>query len=231
VTGKSLAENVSGAEIQNPDVIHTLDNPLNDEGGIAVLYGNLAPDGAVIKHVAATPGLLHHKGRAVVLGDLEDLKRINDPDLDVTKDNVLVLRNVGPVGGIGMPEVGNFPIPEKLLRQGVRDMVRISDGRMSGTAFGTIVLHAAPESAVGGPLALVKDGDWIELDVGRRSLNLLIDKGELAERRAAWEAGPIAFRRGYRRLYLEHVNQAPLGCDFDFLLGRDPVRAEEQPKF
>jgi dihydroxy-acid dehydratase len=231
VTGRSLAENIAGAEIQNHDVIHTLDDPLNREGGIAVLHGNLAPDGAVIKHVAATPGLLRHQGRAVVFRDLEDLKRINDPDLDVTEDDVLVLRNVGPVGGTGMPEVGNFPIPEKLLRQGVRDMVRISDGRMSGTAFGTIVLHTAPESAVGGPLALVENGDRIELDVDRRSLNLLIDEGELAQRRAAWEANPIAFRRGYRWLYLEHVNQAPLGCDFDFLLGRDPVRAEEQPKF
>jgi len=232
VTGKSLAENVRDARITNGDVIRSLNNPLQPEGGTAVLRGNLAPDGAVIKHAAATPRLLQHRGRAVVFRDLDDLHaRINDPDLDVTEDDVLVLQTVGPVGGLGMPEVGNFPIPGKLLTAGVRDMVRISDGRMSGTAFGTIVLHVAPESAIGGPLALVRDGDQIELDVANRRLHLHVPDDELARRRAAWQPPARAFRRGYGRLFTEHVNQAPLGCDFDFLLGADPVHATEQSKF
>ena len=192
----------------------------------------MAPDGAVIKHAAASPDLLKHQGRAVVFQDMVDLRaRINDPNLDVTKNDVLVLRNVGPVGGPGMPEVGNFPIPGKLLKQGVRDMVRISDTRMSGTAFGTIVLHVAPESAVGGPLALVENGDPIELDVPNRRLHLDVDENELARRRSVWQPPQPVFKRGYSRLYLEHVNQAPLGCDFGFLRGADPVQAVEQPKF
>jgi len=232
VTGKTIAENVRDARISNPDVIRSLDNPLQPEGGTAVLRGNLAPDGAVIKHAAATPRLLQHRGRAVVFRDLDDLNaRMNDPDLDVTPEDVLVLQNVGPVGGLGMPEVGNFPIPGKLLKQGVRDMVRISDGRMSGTAFGTIVLHVAPESAIGGPLALVRDGDQIELDVANRRIHLHVSDDELAARRATWQPPTMSFRRGYGRLFIEHVNQAPLGCDFDFLLGSDPVRATEQSKF
>ncbi len=232
VTGKTLAENVQGARISNPDVIRPLDNPLQPEGGTAVLWGNLAPDGAVIKHAAATPRLLQHRGRAVVFRDLDDLNaRMNDPDLDVTEDDVLVLQTVGPVGGLGMPEVGNFPIPGKLLKAGVRDMVRISDGRMSGTAFGTIVLHVAPESAIGGPLALVQNGDEIGLDVANRRLHLHVADDELARRRAAWQPPARSFRRGYGRLFIEHVNQAPLGCDFDFLLGSDPVHATEQAKF
>lgn len=232
VTGRTLAENVQDAEIQDLDVIHTLDDPLWDEGGIAVLYGNLAPDGAVIKHIAATPRLLQHKSRAVVFDGMEDLRnRLNSPDLDVVEEDILVLRNVGPIGGPGMPEVGNFPIPGKLLKQGIRDMVRISDGRMSGTAFGTIVLHTAPESAVGGPLALVKNGDLIQLDVPNRRLELLVGEDELSRRREAWQPPVTVPHRGYRRLYHQHVNQAPLGCDFDFLVGSDPVGIEEQPKF
>ena len=232
VTGRTLAENVADAEAQHEDVIRSMDNPLHPEGGTALLRGNLAPDGAVIKHAAATPGLLRHRGRAVVFRDIEDLRaRIDTPDLDVTKDDVLVLQNVGPVGGPGMPEVGNFPIPGKLLKQGVRDMVRISDGRMSGTAFGTIVLHVAPESAVGGPLALVRDGDMIELDVPARRIHLHVDDAELETRRSAWQAPSPAYSRGYGQLYLEHVTQAPQGCDFDFLQGADPVGVTEQPKF
>jgi dihydroxy-acid dehydratase len=232
VTGRSLAENVKGAQIHNSDVIRTLDDPLQSEGGLAILRGNLAPDGAVIKHAAATPRLLHHRGRAVVFRGMDDLHtRINSPDLDVVEDDVLVLQNVGPVGGPGMPEVGNFPIPGKLLKRGVRDMVRISDARMSGTAFGTIVLHVAPECAVGGPLSLVQDGDEIELDVAGRRLHLQVGEAELARRRESWRAPDLVFQRGYSWLYLKHVTQAPQGCDFDFLRGADPVQAAEQPKF
>jgi dihydroxy-acid dehydratase len=232
VTGRTLAENVAAARIHNPDVIRLLDNPIQSEGGIAVLRGNLAPDGAIIKHAAASPHLLKHRGRAILFQDMADLlRRINEPNLDVTENDVLVLRSVGPVGGPGMPEVGNFPIPGKLLKQGVRDMVRISDARMSGTAFGTIVLHVAPESAIGGPLALVETGDEIELDVPNRRLQLHVDDSELARRRALWQPPSPTFNRGYSRLYLEHVNQAPLGCDFDFLRGANPVHAVEQPKF
>ena len=232
VTGRTLAENVQEAQVHNTEVIRSPEKPLSTEGGLAILRGNLAPDGAVIKHAAAAAHLLAHRGRAVVFRDMADLRaRLNDPNLDVTEKDVLVLRNVGPVGGPGMPEVGNFPIPGKLLKQGVRDMVRISDARMSGTAFGTIVLHVAPESAAGGPLALVQDGDPIELNVAERKLHLHVDDRELARRRAAWQAPPPAFKRGYGWLYLQHVTQAPLGCDFDFLQGADPVRAVEQPKF
>ena len=232
VTGRTLAENVADAEIHDPDVIRSLNNPMHPEGGTAALWGNLAPDGAVIKHAAATPRLLRHRGRAVVFRNLEDLRaRIDSPDLDVTEDHVLVLQNAGPVGGPGMPEVGNFPIPGKLLKQGVRDMVRISDARMSGTAFGTIVLHVVPECAIGGPLGLVRDGDVIELDVAERRLHLHVDDAELQTRRSGWEAPRPSFTRGYGRLYLEHVTQAPLGCDFDFLQGADPVSVTEQPKF
>jgi dihydroxy-acid dehydratase len=232
ITGRTLAENVQHAELQNREVIRPLDNPLQPEGGLSILRGNLAPDGAVIKHAAATPSLLKHRGRAVVFHNMDDLRaRLNDPALPVTPDNVLVLQNCGPVGGPGMPEVGNLPIPEKLLRQGVRDMVRISDARMSGTAYGTIVLHVAPESAVGGPLALVQDGDEIELDVANRRLHLHVADGELARRRAAWQPPALAYGRGYGKLYLQHVNQAPQGADFDFLQGSDPVKITLQPKF
>jgi dihydroxy-acid dehydratase len=232
VTGRTLAENVQDAEIQNSDVIRSLDNPLQVEGGLAILRGNLAPDGAVIKHSAATPALLQHRGTAVVFRDVDDLRaRLNAPDLPVTPDSVLVLQNSGPLGGPGMPEIGNLPIPQKLLQQGVRDMVRISDARMSGTAYGTIVLHVAPESAIGGPLALVQDGDEIELDVANRRLHLHVDEAELARRRAQWQPPTPAYRRGYGQLYLRHVTQAPQGADFDFLQGSDPVKITLQPKF
>jgi dihydroxy-acid dehydratase len=232
VTGRTLAETVQYARVENADVIRSLDKPLTPEGGLAVLRGNLAPDGALIKHAAATPQLLRHRGRAVVFQGLDDLRvRLDNPELEVQEDDVLVLQGVGPIGGPGMPEVGNFPIPGKLLRAGVRDMVRVSDGRMSGTAFGTIVLHVAPESAVGGPLALVRTGDEIELDVAERRVHLRVEDRALERRRAEWRPPDTTFARGYGRLYLEHVNQAPGGCDFDFLRGADPVIAAEQPKF
>ena len=232
VTGQTLAANLESAEVTNPSVIHSLDQPIQPEGGLSILRGNLAPDGAVIKHAAATPELLNHRGPAIVFKGIDDLReRINDPDLDVSQDHVLVLQNAGPIGGPGMPEVGNLPIPRKLLRQGVRDMLRISDARMSGTSYGTIVLHVAPESALGGPLALVQDGDNIELDVSHRRLHLHVSDQELARRRANWAAPPPSFQRGYGQLFLRHVLQAPLGCDFDFLRGKDAVGTWEQPKF
>src|SRR5207244_3440793 len=188
------------------------------EGGTAILRGNLAPNGAVCKQSAASPELLQHRGRAVVFRSMDDLAaRVDDPDLDVTERDVLALQNAGVVGGPGMPEVGNLPIPKKLLQRGVRDMVRISDARMSGTAFGTIVLHVAPEAAVGGPLALVRDGDEIELDVPGRRLALHVPDAELARRRAEWRPPAPAYTRGYGWLYLQHVLQADQGCDFDFL--------------
>ncbi|MGW5363416.1 IlvD/Edd family dehydratase [Actinopolymorpha pittospori] len=232
VTGATLADNVADAAPADGDVIRSLAEPLQPEGGLAILRGNLAPDGAVIKHAAASPELHRHRGRAVVFRNLDDLRaRIDSPDLDVRPDDILVLQNVGPVGGPGMAEVGNFPVPARLLREGVRDMVRISDARMSGTAFGTVVLHVAPESAVGGPLALVQDGDEIELDIPERRLQLLVDDAELAARRARWQPPAPAYSRGYGRLFLDHVNQAPLGCDFDFLVGSDPTGVDQQAKF
>jgi dihydroxy-acid dehydratase len=232
VSGRTLAENVLEAEVQDRDVIRPLAEPLQPEGGLAILRGNLAPDGAVIKHAAATPGLLRHRGKAVVFRNFADVRaRIDDPALDVTPDNVLVLQNSGPIGGPGMPEIGILPIPQKLLKQGVSDMVRISDARMSGTAYGTIVLHIAPESALGGPLALVQDGDEIELDVATRRLHLHVSDEELARRRAAWRPPAPAYTRGYGQLYLRHVTQAPEGVDFDFLRGGDPVTVTSQPKF
>lgn len=232
VTGRTLAENVQAAEIYNADVIRTREQPLKAEGGLAILRGNLAPDGAVIKHAAATPTLLQHRGRAIVFKNFADVRdRINDPTLDVTADSVLVLQNSGPIGGPGMPEIGIIPIPEKLLKAGVRDMVRISDARMSGTAYGTIVLHIAPESAIGGPLALVENGDEIELDVANRRLHLHVSEAELTRRRTLWQPPPLGFVRGYGQLYLQHVTQAPEGVDFDFLRGADPVQVTMQPKF
>ena len=203
-------------------VIAPREKPLHPEGGLAIVTGNLAPDGAVVKQSAASPHLLTHRGRAVVFASQEDLaRRIDDPDLDVKPEDVLVMQNAGPIGAPGMPEAGYLPLPKKLLAQGVRDMVRISDARMSGTAFGTIVLHVAPESAVGGPLALVRTGDEILLDVPHRKLELLVSDEELKRRRAAWRPPEPAFRRGYGKLFLDHVLQAPQGCDFDFLR---PVR-------
>ena len=232
VTGRTLSENVAQSQTIDPEVIHSPDSPLKTEGGLAILRGNLAPSGAVIKHVAASPALLQHRGRAVVFRNFADLQeRIDDPSLDVHPDDVLVLQNAGPVGGPGMPEVGNLPIPKKLLKLGVRDMVRISDARMSGTAFGTIVLHVAPEAAVGGPLSLVRTGDEIELDVAGRRLQLRVEQEELERRRADWRPPQPEYRRGYGKLFLDHVLQAPQGMDFEFLQGRDPVQTMAQPKF
>ena len=220
VNGRTIGENTAEAPCYNRDVIRTLDTPLNATGGLAVLQGNLCPDGAIIKPSAASPGLMRHRGRAVVFENIEDLHtRIDDPDLDVDADSVMVLKNCGPRGYPGMAEVGNMPLPAKLLQQGVTDMVRISDARMSGTAYGTVVLHAAPEAAAGGTLALVEDGDMIELNVGARRLTLGVPEDELARRRASWTPPEPAMDRGYCRLYLDHVLQADRGVDFDFLVG------------
>ena len=220
VNGRTIGENTAGAPCHDRDVIRTLDAPLTPTGGLAVLKGNLCPDGAIIKPSAASPGLMRHRGRAVVFENVEDLhERIDDPDLDVEADSVLVLKNCGPKGYPGMAEVGNMPLPSKLLQQGVTDMVRISDARMSGTAFGTVVLHTAPEAAAGGTLALVRDGDMIELDVGERRLELHVPEDELARRRTRWSPPEPATDRGYCRLYVDHVLQADRGVDFDFLVG------------
>lgn len=224
VAGPSLLDGLRGAEVFDDDVIRTPASPLLGEGGLAILRGSLAPDGAVIKHSAASPSLLVHTGRAVVFEDYPDLSaRIDDPALDVDESSVLVLRNAGPLGGPGMPEWGMLPIPKKLLEQGVRDMVRISDARMSGTAYGTCVLHVAPESFVGGPLALVETGDYIALDVPARRLDLLVSAADLAERRAAWTPREPHATRGYAQLFAQHVTQANEGCDFDFLHGAGGV--------
>ncbi len=221
VSGKTVGENIATAECYNRDVIATADNPLIPEAGIAVLKGNLCEKGAIIKPSAASPALMQHRGRAVVFDHVEDYhERIDDPALEVDADSVLVMKNVGPRGYPGMPEVGNMGIPAKLLREGVEDMVRISDGRMSGTAFGTVILHVAPESAIGGTLALVENGDWIELDVANRRLHLDVPDDELERRRAAWQPPVVPHtERGYAKLYTQHVLQADQGVDFDFLVG------------
>ncbi len=222
VTGRTLGEEIDNLPPAYPqDVVKTVDAPLYPGGGMVILRGNLAPDGAVIKQSAANPSLLSHEGRALVFSSLEDMAaRVDDPDLDVTPDDVIVLQNAGPLGAPGMPEAGYLPIPKKLAEQGVKDMVRLSDARMSGTAFGTIILHVAPESAVGGPLALVETGDWIRLDVPNRSLEHLVEDAELARRREAWTppSAHAGAERGYLNLYLNRVTQAPDGCDFDFLM-------------
>lgn len=221
VTGKSIASNVSEAPCHRRDVIRPATDPLHAEGGTVVLRGNLAPDGAVLKQTAASPELLQHKGQAYVFEThAQMLQEIDRDDLPVTRDTVLVMKNCGPVGGPGFPEWGQIPLPRKMLLEGVTDMVRISDARMSGTSFGTVVLHVAPESAVGGPLALVQTGDWIELDTAGRLVSLLVSDEELARRRAAFVPPPPHYTRGYGRLFLEHVTQANRGCDFDFLEGR-----------
>ncbi|MGC9668975.1 L-arabinonate dehydratase [Planosporangium sp. 12N6] len=224
VAGVTLREAVAGAEVYDDDVIRPRDKPVAGEGGLAVLRGNLAPDGAVIKHLAADPALLVHTGPAVVFDGYADLlARIDDDDLDVDADSVLVLRSSGPLGGPGMPEHGMLPIPATLLKQGVRDMVRVSDARMSGTSYGACVLHVAPESHVGGPLALVRDGDLMTLDVPGRRLTLEVSDEELARRRAAWTPPPARYPRGYGALHAAHVSQADAGCDFDFLADRAAV--------
>jgi len=219
--GKSLWDNSREAPCWNRDVIHSFAKPFKRETGIAVLRGNLCPDGAIIKPSAATPGLMKHRGRAVVFEDIEDFHgRIDDPKLDIDETCVMVLKNCGPRGYPGMAEVGNMPLPSKLLKRGVTDMVRISDARMSGTAYGTVVLHAAPEAAAGGTLALVENGDEIELDVEKRKLELLVPENELAARRRRWKAPKPPLDRGYWKLYFDHVLQANEGADLDFLAGK-----------
>jgi L-arabonate dehydrase len=218
VTGKTMGENIADASCFNREVIKPLAQPLHPEGGTVILKGNLAPNGAVIKQTAASPRLEKHTGRAVVFENYEDMmKRVDDPHLDVDEECVLVLKSAGPKGAPGMPEWGDMPIPAKLLKAGVRDMIRISDARMSGTAYGTVVLHVSPESAVGGPLAVVKDGDSIELDVSSRRLELLVPESELKQRLGSWRPPAPHYSRGYGKLYLEHILQAHEGCDFDFL--------------
>jgi dihydroxy-acid dehydratase len=226
VTGQTLGENLdaTATEIIDQRVIRPRSNPLDEGGSLVVLRGNLCPDGAVMKISAAERRLLAHEGHAIVFEDIHDLaERVDDPELDVNPDSVMVLRNAGPVGAPGMPEWGHLPIPAKLLRSGVSDLLRISDARMSGTSYGAVVLHVAPESAVGGPLALVQTGDRIRLDVAARTLDLVVEESELARRRDAWARPPRKDARGYRQLFEEHVLQANEGCDFDFLRGRSPI--------
>ena len=224
VNGRSLGENLEGVAVLDDEVIRPLDKPVSPSGALAVLRGNLAPEGAVMKASAASPKFFKHRGRALVFDDPAAMNRAcADPTLDCDENSVLVLRNAGPVGAPGMPEWGGLPIPKKLLALGVRDMVRISDARMSGTHYGTCILHVSPESAVGGPLALVKSGDEIEIDIQARRLHLHVADDELARRRSVWRAPAAPFERGYARLYREHVTQAHEGCDFDFLQGTQPT--------
>jgi dihydroxy-acid dehydratase len=228
VNGRTVGENVAHAEVFLPDVIRTLDRAIYAEGGTAVLRGNLAPGGAVMKPSAAEPRLCRHRGRAIVFRDYNHMAAmVERDDLEVTPEHVLVLQNAGPKGGPGMPEWGMLPIPRKLVRAGVRDMLRISDARMSGTSYGACILHVAPESFVGGPLALVETGDEIEVDVARRRLHLHVPDEELARRRAAWVAPPPRYERGYGRMFQEHIGQADSGCDFDFLEHGAPVPEPE----
>jgi dihydroxy-acid dehydratase len=218
VTGQSLGQNIAGAEVYNDDVIRPLDKAIYNEGALAVLKGNLAPGGCVIKPSACAQKFLKHSGPALVFDDYPALKKAtDDPDLDVTENTVLVLRNAGPQGGPGMPEWGMLPIPTKLVKQGVKDMVRISDARMSGTSYGACILHVAPESYIGGPLALVQTGDTIRIDVDARSIHLDVSDDELARRKAAWQPLPKRFERGYGWMFSRHILQADQGCDFDFL--------------
>jgi dihydroxyacid dehydratase/phosphogluconate dehydratase len=226
VTGRTIGENVSTALNHNTDIIRGLDNALNPEGGLAVLYGSLAPGGAIIKPTAASQELMTHRGRALVFEDHEDMdRRIDDPDLKVTPEDVLVMRNAGPIGGPGMPEWGFLPLPKKILQRGIRDMVRLSDARMSGTAFGTVVVHITPESTYGSPLAAVQTGDMIELDVPNRSLNLLVEEREVKRRLENLPTLKQHFTRGYGWMYSQHILQADKGCDFDFLRADNLVGA------
>lgn len=220
INGKTIGENIHQAQCYDRDLIGTMDKPIKPESGIAVLKGNLCPNGAVIKPSAASPHLLQHTGKAVVFETIDDYKKmIDDPDLDIDENSIMVMKNVGPKGYPGMPEVGNMTLPRKVLDKGIKDMVRISDGRMSGTGYGTVVLHVSPESAIGGPLALVQTGDLIELDVPKRSLNLLISDEEFEKRRASFTPLQLPYDRGYVNLFLDKVNQAHEGVDFDFLKG------------
>jgi dihydroxy-acid dehydratase len=218
VSGRMLGEDIAGAEIHNGDVIRSLSNPIYREGALAVLRGNLAPEGCVIKPSACDPKFLKHAGPALVFDDYPAMKAAVDrDDLDVTPDHVLVLRNAGPQGGPGMPEWGMLPIPRKLIKQGIRDMLRISDARMSGTSYGACVLHVAPESYIGGPLALVRNGDIIAIDVEARRIDLKLSPDELTARRAVWTPPPVRYERGYGWMFSRHIRQAHEGCDFDFL--------------
>jgi dihydroxy-acid dehydratase len=228
VTGQTLGETLEGAEVHNDDVIRPLSNPIYHEGSVAVLRGNLAPDGCVIKPSACEERLRVHEGPALVYDSYAQMKaNIDRDDLEVTADHVLILRGAGPKGGPGMPEWGMLPIPRKLLKQGIRDMLRISDARMSGTSYGACILHVAPESHVGGPLALVQTGDIIRVDVPNRSIDMLVDDRTLAERRARWVAPPDKFGRGYGWMYAQHIGQANDGCDFDFLKTEFGARSGE----
>ena len=228
VTGRTLGENIAGSKVHLPDVIHALSAPLYPEGATAVLTGNLAPRGCVMKPAAADPRFLRHRGKAIAFENYDHMAReVERDDLDVTPDHVLVLKNSGPKGGPGMPEWGMLPIPKKLLKAGVRDMVRISDARMSGTSYGACILHVAPESFVGGPLALVQTGDDIEIDVAARKIHLHVGDEELARRQAAWKQPPPRYARGYGAMYSQHIGQADEGCDFDFLEGRAPIAEPE----
>src|SRR6476646_6091183 len=221
VTGKTIGENIEGAKVHIPDVIHSLNDPIYAEGATAVLKGNLAPNGGVIKPAAADPRFLKHRGKAIAFEDYNHMMReIERDDLDVTPDHILVLKNAGPKGGPGMPEWGMLPIPKRLLGQGVRDMIRISDARMSGTSYGACILHVAPESFVGGPLNFVQTGDEIEIDVDKRSIHLHVSDTELARRKAVWKQPPPKYPRGYGAMFSEHIGQADQGCDFDFLQGK-----------
>jgi dihydroxy-acid dehydratase len=218
VTGQTLGETLEGAEVHNDDVIRPLDNPLYDEGSLALLRGNLAPQGCVIKPSACDPRFYNHQGPALVFDSYPEMKKaVDDENLDVTADHVLVLRGAGPQGGPGMPEWGMLPLPKKLLKQGIRDMLRMSDARMSGTSYGACILHVSPESHVGGPLALLKTGDIVKIDIPNRTIDMLVDEDELARRRAAWTPPKPKFERGYGWMFAQHIRQADEGCDFDYL--------------
>jgi dihydroxyacid dehydratase/phosphogluconate dehydratase len=228
VTGHTVGENLAGAMVHLPDVIHSLKEPLYPEGATAVLTGNLAPRGCVMKPAAAEKRLLHHRGKAIAFENYDHMAcEVDRDDLDVTADHVLVLKHGGPKGGPGMPEWGQLPIPKKLLKAGVRDLLRISDARMSGTSYGACILHVAPESFVGGPLAFVQTGDEIEVDVAARRIHLHVADEELARRRGAWKAPPAKYPRGYGAMFSEHIGQADEGCDFDFLRGTEPIPEPE----
>jgi dihydroxyacid dehydratase/phosphogluconate dehydratase len=228
VTGKTIGEIVAGAKVHIPDVIHSLADPIYGEGATAVLKGNLAPRGCVMKPAAADKKFLKHRGKAIAFEDYNHMMReVERDDLDVTPDHVLVLKNAGPKGGPGMPEWGMLPIPKRLLPHGVRDMVRISDARMSGTSYGACILHVAPESFVGGPLAFVQTGDGIEIDVDKRRIHLAVGEEELNRRRAAWTPPPPRYQRGYGAMFSQHIGQADEGCDFDFLEGTARVAEPE----
>jgi dihydroxyacid dehydratase/phosphogluconate dehydratase len=228
VTGRTVGDNIVGSKVHLPDVIHSLGEPLYPEGATAVLTGNLAPRGCVMKPAAADKRFLHHRGKAIAFENYDEMAReVDRDDLDVTPDHVLVLKNGGPKGGPGMPEWGQLPIPKKLLKTGTRDILRISDARMSGTSYGACILHVAPESFVGGPLALVKTGDEIEVDVASRSIHLHVADEELALRRAAWKQPAPHYPRGYGAMYSQHIGQADEGCDFDFLEGCAPIEEPE----